>query len=394
MRWLSGSSDSSGLQAAFTAAAASIVARLEGVGPDLLLAFVSSEHHERYGLLAELVAETFPGALLLGCSAESVIGGGREIEERPGLSLTAALLPGVTLRPFQIGPDLPDPAAPPAAWARLTGLRPEEDPAFLLLGDPFSVDAEALVTGLDLAFPLGQKLGGLASGGSAPGENALFLGANLYRAGAVGVALCGNVVLDTIVAQGCRPIGNPMFVTRCRDGLLLEVDGRPPLDELERLFDASDAEDRKLMRSALFLGIEMTSRKAEYRQGDFLIRNLSGMDDSNGALAVVSPLQEAQVVQFHVRDARTSAADLEARLTRYRTEAVADAKPCGALLFSCLGRGAHLYGEPDHDSDALRRHLGDLAVGGFFCNGEIGPVEGRTFLHGYTSAFGIVRPRT
>jgi small ligand-binding sensory domain FIST len=394
MRWLSGSSDSSGLQAAFSAAAVSISARLDGARPDLVLAFASSEHRARYGLLAELVAEAFPGALLLGCSAESVIGGGREIEERPGLSLTAAVLPGVTLRPFQIGPDLPVPGAPPAAWTRLAGIGSEEDSAFVLLGDPFSVDAEALVTGLDLAFPRAPKLGGLASGGGAPGENALFLGTKLYREGAVGVALGGNVVLDTIVALGCRPIGNPMFVTRCRDGLLLEVDGRPPLDELQRLFDETGAEERELMRSALFLGIEMTSGQAEYRPGDFLIRNMVGMDDTNGALAVAAPLQETQVVQFHVRDARTSAADLEARLTRYRAEAAADAKPRGALLFSCLGRGAHLYGEPDHDSDALRRHLGDLAVGGFFCNGEIGPVQGRTFLHGYTSAFGIVRPRS
>ncbi len=394
MRWLSGSSDTSGLQAAFSAASASILGRLEGARPDLVLAFVSSEHRARFGLLPELVAETFPGALLIGCSAESVIGGGREIEERPGLSLTAAVLPGVTLRPFQVGPDLPEPSASSEVWERLAGTRPEEDPSFVLLGDPFSIDAESLVAGLDRAFPLASKVGGLASGGRAAGENALFLGAGLHRTGAVGVALSGDIVLDTIVAQGCRPIGNPMFVTRCREGLLLEVDGQPPLDELQRLFDATGAEDRALMRSALFLGIEMTGGRAEYRQGDFLIRNLLGMDDENGALAVAAPLQETQVVQFHVRDALTSAADLEERLTRYRKAAPTGMRPHGALLFSCLGRGAQLYGEPDHDSDALRRHLGDLAVAGFFCNGEIGPIQGRTFLHGYTSAFGIVRPRS
>jgi small ligand-binding sensory domain FIST len=118
------------------------------------------------------------------------------------------------------------------------------------------------------------------------------------------------------------------------------------------------------------------------------------MDDSNGALAVAGALSEAQVVQFHVRDAAASSADLERQLTRYRLESSVAPKPRGALLFSCLGRGVHLYGEPDHDSDALRRHLGDLAVGGFFCNGEIGPVQGQTFLHGYTSAFGILRART
>ncbi len=392
MRWASASSDNENLQDAFGAAAASLKARLGEAQPDLLLAFVSREHRSRYQRLPELVAGTFAGALLLGCSAESVIGGGREIEDRAGLSLTAAVLPGVTLRPFHVGPDLPE-ATHPQLWTQLVGLTPEQEPAFVLLGDPFSIDAEELVTGLDRSFPLAAKVGGLASGGNAPGENVLFLGSELHRSGAVGVALAGDVVLDTIVAQGCRPIGSPMFVTRSREGLLLEVDGRPPLDMLQHLFESADDEQRDLMRRALFLGIEMKRGQSEYRQGDFLIRNIVGMDDQTGALAVAAPLQETQVVQFHVRDARTSAADLEERLSRYRAAAVADPKAEGALLFSCMGRGADLYGEPDHDSDALRRHLGDLAVGGFFCNGEIGPVQGRTFLHAYTSAFGILRSR-
>lgn len=394
MRWLSASSDAPDLDAAFAASAATIQGRLEGVRPDLVLAFASSDHRAGYRKLPERVAESFPGALLAGCSAQSVIGGGREIEDRPGLSLTVAVLPGVTLRPFHLAPELPEPSASAADWARWVGVPRDVEPAFVVLGDPFSVAAEALLCGLDQAFPGARTVGGLASGGRAAGENALFLGSRLHRTGAVGVALWGDIALDTIVAQGCRPIGSPMFVTRCRDGLLLEVDGRSPLDVLQRLFDASDAAERERMRSALFLGIEMKSGLSEYRQGDFLIRNLIGMDDGNGALAVAAALDEAQVVQFHVRDAATSAADLEDRLTRYRAESHAAALPRGALLFSCLGRGTHLYGEPDHDSDALRRHFGDVAIGGFFCNGEIGPVQGRTFLHGYTSALALARPRS
>jgi small ligand-binding sensory domain FIST len=93
------------------------------------------------------------------------------------------------------------------------------------------------------------------------------------------------------------------------------------------------------------------------------------------------------VVQFHLRDARTSADDLDQLLARHR------GTPAGSLLFSCLGRGTHLYGRADHDTDLVRRHFGDVPLGGFFCNGEIGPVQGTTFLHGYTSAFGLFRPR-
>ena len=99
-------------------------------------------------------------------------------------------------------------------------------------------------------------------------------------------------------------------------------------------------------------------------------------------------------VRFHLRDAKTSAEDLHAMLTGYENTLSRKQDLSGALLFSCLGRGEYLYGEPNFDSNVFQQHLGDLPVGGFFCNGEIGPVGGETFLHGYTSSFGLFRPRT
>ena len=131
----------------------------------------------------------------------------------------------------------------------------------------------------------------------------------------------------------------------------------------------------------------------EYHQGDFLIRNLAGADQESGALLVATWPRLTQVVQFHLRDARTSAEDLETQLTRYQSRTPHTRPAAGALLFSCLGRGAFLYGHSDHDSQTFRRHLGDIPLAGFFCNGEIGPIEERTFLHGYTSAYGLFRAR-
>jgi small ligand-binding sensory domain FIST len=202
------------------------------------------------------------------------------------------------------------------------------------------------------------------------------------------VTISGEIDVDTIVAQGCRPIGQPSFVTRCQRNVLFEIDGRPPLRVLEELYQTLGERDRELFRHSLFLGIVMNELQHEYRQGDFLIRNLIGIDQEAGAIAVGAMLHEGMVVQYHLRDARTSAEDLESLLARYEVT-----EPGGSLLFSCLGRGVHLYGRPDHDTDLFRRRLGEVPLGGFFCNGEIGPVQGRTFLHGYTSSFGIFRPR-
>jgi small ligand-binding sensory domain FIST len=288
----------------------------------------------------------------------------------------------------------PWPDQTPDGWRDTLDLASEPWAKFILIADPFTFDTETFVRRFDESFPLSVKMGGLASGGTQAGDSSLFLGGQVYRSGLVGVALQGDVEIDPIVAQGCRPIGAPMFVTGCRDNMLLELDGRRPGQVLEELYAKAEARDRQLMRSSLFLGLEMDADQQEYQHGDFLIRNLLGMDAENGAVFVAAALRPGQVVQFHLRDARTSADDLELRLTAYARRIDPRCAPEGALLFSCLGRGAHLYGTPDHDSRALRRRFGDLPLGGFFCNGEIGPVQGRTFLHGYTSAFGIFRRRT
>jgi small ligand-binding sensory domain FIST len=208
----------------------------------------------------------------------------------------------------------------------------------------------------------------------------------------VGVALSGNVVVDTLVAQGCRPVGELMRVTRCQGNILYELDGRPAFEAVQELFATLDEYDRRLAGTALFVGVLMDEFRDEPRVGDFLIRNLIGADPRRGALAVGEYLQEGMRVRFHLRDAETSAEDLHTMLKGY--EKSSPETLSGALLFSCLGRGEGLYGLPNFDTGVFREHLGDVPVGGFFCNGEIGPVGGNTFLHGYTSSFGLFRPRT
>ena len=361
-----------------------------GGAPDLAFLFFAERDPQVAARFAARVRRGLDDALLVGCSARAVVGAGREIEGRPAASLTAARLPRVSLRPLRIAGDgFPRGAD---AWCDAFDIDPAARPHFVVLADPWSCDAERLVQQIDRDFPGAVSVGGLASGGEQPGANVLVLEERVHADGLVGVALWGDVVVDGLVAQGCRPIGEPHFVTRARGGLLVALDGRPPMEILRELYAAACPRDQALMQGSLFLGIEMRPELHEYRRGDFLIRNLVGADPDSGALAVAAPLAEGMVVQFHLRDAQTSAIDLEERLASYRRTPRPGGTPSGALLFSCLGRGAGLYGRPDHDSEAFRRQLGPLPLGGFFCNGEIGPVGARSFLHGYTSAFGIFRP--
>jgi small ligand-binding sensory domain FIST len=125
--------------------------------------------------------------------------------------------------------------------------------------------------------------------------------------------------------------------------------------------------------------------------GTFLIRTLMGIS-LEGVLAVGARLRPGQMIQFHIRDGRTSSEDIHLMLSRYHSENGQQAR--GALLFSCLGRGEQLYGVPDHDLNCIQRYLGPIPVGGFFCNGEIGPVGSETYLHGFTSVVGLFRPKS
>ena len=277
-------------------------------------------------------------------------------------------------------------------WEELVNVSAADDPHFLLLSDPFSVQGENLLMGLDFAFPRSVKIGGLASGGQRPGANALYLDGRAYDSGAVGVALRGNIEVDTIVAQGCRPIGHRMQITESDRNLLIGLDGRGTLETLRELFGELSERDQRLAQQSLFLGVVMDEFNDAPQLGDFLIRNIIGIDGRRGALAIGEYLKEGQIVQFHLRDAETSSQDLDDMLGQYVEDGVRSTG-AGALLFQCLGRGEYLYGRADHDTDMFRDKVGAIPLAGFFCNGEIGQVSGQTYLHGYTSSFGIFRPR-
>ncbi len=406
MRWASAISDLPELDRALGAALDDALHELEGPA-DLVLVFASGHARGALGALPISVHERARGALLIGCSAGGVLGGGLEIESLghggPAVAVTAARLPNVELIPFHLDPSVMPSDASEADPAALRRMIPggHDATSLLLLADPFSVDGAGLVQSLDRAWPGATKFGGLASGARAPGEEALFLGDATHRSGAVGIAMRGMTV-ETIVAQGCKPIGEAMFVTRHQGNVVYELNGKPVSQVVRALFEGASAADRELFRHSLLLGVGMpfmddapAHQRREYRRGDFVLRNIAALrkppPEADGGLVVSARFGEYQVVQFHLRDAKTSAEDLELMLARHRDEI--RETPAGALLFSCLGRGTGLYGEPNHDSDAFHRVLGSrIPLGGFFCNGEIGPVRGQTHLHGYTSSFALFRP--
>ncbi|CAN5666165.1 FIST C-terminal domain-containing protein [soil metagenome] len=391
MKWASAISRKTSFEEAITECAEKIEAELGDGGVSLVFAFVTPHFAARYEKIYDLVSARLHPEFFIGCSGGGVIGGFEEVEHSPAVSLVAARLPGVRIKPFHLRSPLPDLDGPPDAWETLMSVAPGEDPQFIILADPYSIRSETLLSGLDYAFPNSPKIGGLASGGTSPGLNTLFLGGEVFTEGAVGVALTGNVVIDTVVAQGCRPIGELMSATECEGNWLHELDGLSAFETIQNLYGDLDERDKRLAQTTLFVGVLMDEfADDEPGAGDFLVRNIIGGDPQRGSIAVGENLQPGMRLRFHVRDAETSAEDLRAMLGNYAEN---PGETSGALLFSCVGRGEGLYGEPNFDSGIFRSHVGGVPVGGFFCNGEIGPVGGSTFLHGYTSSFALFKPR-
>jgi small ligand-binding sensory domain FIST len=179
-----------------------------------------------------------------------------------------------------------------------------------------------------------------------------------------------------------------MVITKGHDNVIAELGGKPPLRQLQEMWPELSPGDRQLMqRGGLHVGRVINEYQGEFHPGDFLIRNLLGVDQESGALAITERVRVGQTVQFHVRDAATADEDLRALLRLDR--GAHPKRPAAALLFSCNGRGTRLFAEPDHDARAVRAEAGELPLAGFFAQGELGPVGGQNFIHGFTASVAL-----
>lgn len=358
---------------------------LDGQAPDLVVAFFTPHHQADVELLRERLIGKLGPQVLLGCPAAGVIGEHSEIETGAGLALWGAHWPGVELTPFRLAVDGGDGEPQLEGWPE--GVADDAD--LLVLVDPYSTPSVDLLTDFEERFPGRALVGGMASGAQGAGEAQLLDNDGVWEEGTVGVAIGGSVRIDTVVSQGCRPVGNHFVVTKAQQNFVLGLGGKPALDQLRSLLEEVDDADRELMQTSLVVGRVVDARKSHFESGDLLVRNFLGVDPSKKAIAIGDFVRAGATIQFMVRDADTARAELASLLEREREAP----SPSGALLFSCNGRGSRFFGEPNHDIGGLHAAVGDVPTAGFFAAGEIGPVGGVPFLHGFTASIALFRER-
>jgi small ligand-binding sensory domain FIST len=369
---------------------------LEAVGenPSLALVFVTPAHGGALEDVVRTVDQILRPEVLLGAVATSVVGPGREVERGAGLSLWAGSdlsVCGVSLR-SPAAPDNPSDTAtrflsrPPGirGWPTAAEM-PFEPTGLLLIADPFSFPIEDFLSWLDEHHAGMPVVGAMASAARMAGGNSLALGTSLQHSGAVGVLLGDDVVMEPLVSQGSRPFGHPLVVTKSERNVIYELGGKPALERLVTYArsDLTEDELEALSQGGLQIGRVIDEHRERFSRGDFLIRNVLATDRQSGAVVVGDVVPIGVTVQFHLRDARTADEDLSERLGGLSADA--------ALLFTCTGRGTRLFGGPDHDAEAIVEHLGPIPTAGCFAAGEIGPVAGRNFLHGFTASLALFR---
>lgn len=368
-----------------------VTPQVRSADADLALLFSSAHFEDELTSAVETVHSAYPSATLIGCTAESVIGGDKELEGRPAMSLIVGSMPGAEVRPFRLNRHQHASARSRGTWEALIGVSPESEPVFIALADPFNFDILAFVEDLNDAFPGCPLFGGVASAAEKPGQNVLVLDGEIHRDGLVGVALCGNVEVEAVVSQGCRPIGKPFIVTKSQNRFIKELGGKVAWEQLQTVINELTEDEEHLAQQALFVGRAINEYKSDFRRGDFLVQTLLGVEKNTGALAIAGIPKIGSTVQFHVRDAAAADEDLRQLLSARKPGLP---PPAGALLFSCNGRGSRMWPDvPHHDAGLLHEHIGETPTAGFFCSGEFGPIGGRNFVHGFTASIALLRPR-
>jgi small ligand-binding sensory domain FIST len=356
-----------------------------GTNASLGFLFVTQEWRPHIEDTLELIRLHGHVPQLVGCSGWGIIGRRREVEGEPGFSLILLSLPTGSFTVTQIDENAALESAGPDFWHASTGVASGDVRSWIVLANPYFGGVEAWLEEWSAAYPQIPVLGGLASARNA--EIFLMRDGDISAAPLLAIAFKEGLIVLPLVSQGCRPIGSPSPITKAEENLILEIGNFPAYQALEAAFLSIPSEQRVSVRNNLFLGLAVSEYIDDFKQGDFLIRNILGADPQIGALAVGAYPRVGQTVQFQLRDSKSAREDLI-----LASEAVKKRMfgPIGILLFSCAGRGKGLFGTSDHDAETLAYILGDLPLAGFFCNGEIGPVGTKTFLHGYTASAAVL----
>jgi len=363
-------------------------ARLPAKTVSLGLVFLSPKFFADAAQVLEILRLHAQIPLLVGCSGGGLVANSEEIEGAGGLVLALYSLPGATLKGVRFTQEQVAAADGDQFWPVENGVAKDKVNGWLAFVDPFHLDAESWLRSWNKNYSGVPVYGGLASGNFPEPIAQLYLDGEVFEDGGVAIAVGGEVALAGVISQGCTPIGEAWTLTRVEQNLIRNIANRPAYAVLSETVQNLPPEEQRKVQGNLHIGLVVNEYLDEFHRGDFLVRNLLGGDPSSGVLAVGALPRMGQTIQFQRRDAAAASEDLNELLAREQTR-LAETEVYGGCLFCCNGRGKNLFGRPSHDSELVQAHFGPTGIAGFFCNGEMGPIGDKNFLHGFTASLAL-----
>jgi small ligand-binding sensory domain FIST len=366
-----------------TAGQAAVRTALDAAGlsqAEHLFLFATTHYARGWPALLKAARDTAGARNLVGCSGMGVLTSAGEIEGGPAVAAMAIDSDSAELRPYLARPGAPD--GDLAGYvASAIGPGASEGAALVMLPDIFNLRPVHLLERLGRELKGLPVVGGAASGEAGSPLTYQWCNDQVSTRGASGALLVGDIALTIGIAQGCMPIGQPYVITTAQGNVIMEIAGKPALQVIRETLASLGAEELDRAQRSLFAGLAVDERQDVHGRGDFLVRNIVGIDPRSGAVMVGDLVRPGQTFQLHLRDRQAAREDLE--MTLAKLAAVTDDPPSFGLYFNCLGRGSGLYGEPNHDIEAISQVLGDVPVAGFFGNAELAPMGGRNLVHNY-----------
>jgi small ligand-binding sensory domain FIST len=239
-------------------------------------------------------------------------------------------------------------------------------------GDPRNTHIAQIVESLSTELDPGFLVGGLTSASDSHYQQQIA--GRIYEDGLSGVLLSAQIPVISGLTQGCTPLANRHTITRSDGNILAEIDGRPALDVFKEDIGEVLAKDLKRVSGYIFAGLPVPGSDT----GDYLVRNLIGIDPGEKLLAIGDNLEDDVPIMFCRRDGDSAHADMLRMLADLKRRATGEIK--GGVYYTCIGRGRNQFGENSEELKMIREQLGDFPLVGFFANGEIS----HNRLYGYT----------
>ena len=358
-----------------------------GQAPDLTCLFISPHFQDDAEAVVAQLDDELSSIHTIGCTGESIVGVKTEVESAPAISVWSAVLPETSIIPIRLTFERTIGGGAIHGWPEEVHESWGDESTLLLLGEPFSFPADVLLAEVNEKQPGKPVIGGMASGFFSPGENRVFLNRDVYSIGAVGVLLQGAIRVESVVSQGCRPIGEPQVITKCERNVIQQLRGEPALKHVHDIYESSSTHEQAAMQQGLNLGRVIDEYKDDFEQGDFLVRNIENVVPDEGSIVVTDFVRAGQTVQFHLRDAEAADGEMKQLLASKRDSTTA--QPTAGLLFTCNGRGSRMFETLHHDATVINDVIGEVPLAGFFAMGEIGPIGGTNFVHGFTASIAL-----